>query len=125
LQPYPGSTGSVGKPEGSGGLQRTPDRRLAALVLARELGHRLAVGVALGNAFALALIKHTIASRETSRMLAFAPLQELIRGMSEELSTSVEVGIVASDARDLRAIRDRNRHDRVRPRNGVNSMKRL
>jgi len=28
---------------------------------ARELGHRLAVGVALGNAFPLALIKHSLA----------------------------------------------------------------
>jgi hypothetical protein len=43
-------------------LQRSPDRRFAAFVFARQVGHRLAISVALGNAAALSDIEHSLAT---------------------------------------------------------------
>src|SRR5215475_6751457 len=74
-------------------LQRPPDRRFTAAVLARQLCHRLASSVALGDTPALAVIKQ---SRPAElRALSFCPLDPFFTPLADQ--AALEFGNAAHD----------------------------
>src|SRR5262249_20190709 len=72
---------------------RPPDRRFAAAVLARQLCHRLAGCVALGDTPALAMIKH--GGPAELRALSFCPLDPLFTPLADQ--AALELGDAAHD----------------------------
>src|SRR6478735_4438324 len=74
-------------------LQRPPDRRFTALIVARQLCHRFPGGVALGDPSALTVIKR---SRPAElRALSFGPLDPFFTPLADQVA--LELGNSAHD----------------------------